>query len=395
MCMNKPTKNVCPYCGDSPVNHFWAYIAQTISIFFSPFFKKTSKFSHSSLANKILNAANRFYVFFSKKMHILWFGKNKANAATGRSRVIWDEAEARGIEMQQFIVYGKPVEQYRAKIKNNKWFYFESLPIPQDLLQTGYDYIDDKIELKKVLTSVGVAVPKSISAKNQDEAITAFNKLTKPVITKPRVGSRGRHTTVYINTEEELIRSFNIAKQICKYVAVEEYLIGPVCRATLVNNKLVGFFEAKPPEIVGDGVHTVAQLIEIKNKNKLDRVEDMKINKESLDYLARQGQSVDSIPGNGLVVQILSRTGRYFGGETRELINTVHPKLKEYLERAVLAVNVPVVGFDVIIPDPEMDPDTQKWGIIEANSLPFIDLHYYPLHGKPVNIASYIWDLWK
>lgn len=393
--MNKVQKNACPYCGDSPVNHFLAYVAQSISIFFSPIFRKLSKFSHSSFFNSLLNAANKFYVFFSRKMHILWFGKNKVNAVTGRSRVIWDEAEVRGIEMQQMIVYGKPVEQYRAKIKNNKWFYFESLPIPQNLSQASYDYIDDKIELKKVLTAAGVAVPQSISAKNQNEALAAFNKLTKPVITKPRVGSRGRHTTVYINTEDELIRSFNIAKQICKYVAIEEYLTGPVCRATLVGSKLVGFFEAKPPEIIGDGVHTVSQLIEIKNKTKHERVEEIKINKESLDYLARQGQSVDSIPGNGVVVQILSRTGRFFGGETRELVNSVHPKLKEYLERAVLAIDVPVVGFDVIIPDPEMDPDMQKWGIIEANSLPFIDLHYYPLHGKPVNIASYIWDLWK
>ncbi len=393
--MNKSTKNTCPYCGDSPVNHILAYIAQTVGIFLSPLFRKFSKFSHSRFSNWLLNSANLFYVSLSQKLHIIWFGKNKAGAVTGRSQVIWDEAIARGIEMQQMIVYGKPVEQYRAKIKNNKWFYFESLPIPQNLAQSSYDYIDDKIELKKVLTKAGISVPKSISVSNQAEALAAFNLLSKPVITKPRVGSRGRHTTVYINNEEELVKSFNIAQKICLYVAVEEYLTGPVCRATLVGKKLVGFFEAKPPEIVGDGKHSVTELIEIKNKTKPERVEDIKINKESLDYLARQGQSVDSIPDSGVVVQILSRTGRYFGGETRELVNTVHPKLREYLETAVNAIDVPVVGFDVIIPDPEADPDTQKWGIIEANSLPFIDLHYYPLHGKPVNIASYVWDLWK
>ncbi|KKQ85683.1 MAG: hypothetical protein UT09_C0044G0001, partial [Parcubacteria group bacterium GW2011_GWF2_38_8] len=30
----------------------------------------------------------------------------------------------------------------------------------------------------------------------------------------------------------------------------------------------------------------------------------------------------------------------------------------------------------------------QHCGIIECNSLPFIDLHHYPLFGKPNNVAS-------
>jgi cyanophycin synthetase len=73
----------------------------------------------------------------------------------------------------------------------------------------------------------------------------------------------------------------------------------------------------------------------------------------------------------------------------------VHPKLREYLERAAAALGVPIVGFDLIIKDPEGDPEIQEWGIIEANSLPFIDLHYLPLHGEPSNVAAHVWDLWN
>ena len=54
-----------------------------------------------------------------------------------------------------------------------------------------------------------------------------------------------------------------------------------------------------------------------------------------------------------------------------------------------------VAGFDSIIPDPTQPADSQHWGIIECNTLPFIDLHYYALEGKPQNIAGMIWDLWK
>lgn len=388
-------KNKCEYCGDSPVNHRLAYMGQTIGVYFEPIFIFVTK---NKLARKFLewlaDSFQKFFYFTSIKMQILHYGKNKVDAVTGRSRVIWDEAEKRGITMRQVIIYGKPIEQYRAKI-NGAWQYFESLPIPKNLPQNGYDFVDDKVKLKDVLLKHSISVPKSISVSSKQEAIDAFNKLNKPVIVKPRIGSRGRHTTVYINTEKELIDAYNIANQICKFIAVEEYLIGPVCRATVVNNKLVGYFVAYPPMITGDGVHTIEDLVKMKNSNKPEKVEDIVITKEATDYLARQGYTVDYVLPSNTVVNILSRTGRYFGGETFEMTKDINPKLQDYIEKAAQVLVVPVVGFDVIIPDPKIDPDTQKWGIIEANSLPFIDLHYYPLHGEPVNIAAHIWDLWK
>ena len=64
----------------------------------------------------------------------------------------------------------------------------------------------------------------------------------------------------------------------------------------------------------------------------------------------------------------------------------------EYTSRLISA---PVLGFDLIIKDPTLDPDTMKWGIIECNSLPFIDLHYFALEGTPINLAEKVWDLWS
>jgi cyanophycin synthetase len=83
------------------------------------------------------------------------------------------------------------------------------------------------------------------------------------------------------------------------------------------------------------------------------------------------------------------------GGETHEIPESIHPKLHALIERLSQLLDVPLAGFDLIIPDPEADPDIQKWGILEANTLPFIDLHYNPLYGKTSNVAVAIWDLWQ
>ncbi len=88
-------------------------------------------------------------------------------------------------------------------------------------------------------------------------------------------------------------------------------------------------------------------------------------------------------------------TGRLYGGYTREMLPEVHPKMHDIFAQAGKAIQASIVGFDLIIERPTEDPDTQKWGIIEANSLPFIDLHYFALEGTPIDIAKPIWDLWE
>ena len=78
-----------------------------------------------------------------------------------------------------------------------------------------------------------------------------------------------------------------------------------------------------------------------------------------------------------------------------EMIDDLHPSFVPILKQAAEIVGLSVVGFDCIIPDPTKEANSQKWGIIECNSLPFIDLHYYALEGKPKNIAGMIWDMWN
>ena len=97
----------------------------------------------------------------------------------------------------------------------------------------------------------------------------------------------------------------------------------------------------------------------------------------------------------GVSLSLTHRIGRLFGGKTIEMIDDLHPSFIPILTKAAKIVGLSVVGFDCIIPDPSKEEVSQKWGIIECNSLPFIDLHYYALEGKPRNIAGMIWDLWE
>jgi hypothetical protein len=39
--------------------------------------------------------------------------------------------------------------------------------------------------------------------------------------------------------------------------------------------------------------------------------------------------------------------------------------------------------------------EKQSCGIIELNSLPYIDMHHFPTWGEPINVAGYVCDLVK
>ena len=111
-------------------------------------------------------------------------------------------------------------------------------------------------------------------------------------------------------------------------------------------------------------------------------------------FLARQGYTLETVLPAGKRIDLLEKIGMSFGGDSVEEFPRTHPKILAYLKKAGDVLNVPIVGFDFIVDDITRDPDTQKWGIIEANAVPFINLHHSQRVGEPINVAAKVWDMW-
>lgn len=387
----------CKACGNSPVNHHLAWVLRSADVVLSVANRYFSRYRAFIGVHELSRLATSrialVHYLISSTMRITAYNADHAKAATYRSQVIWEEATRRGIAMEQVCVYGKPIDTYRARI-HGSWFYFDSLPIPPGLEQRGYLWLDDKYLLARILKEQSLASPGSFSVTTLAEARRAFAVLGT-VIVKPRVGSRGRHTTTFVSSEAELEKAFLSAKQLCYWVIIQKHLRGSVCRATVVNGSLAGFFQADPPRVVGDGVSTIRQRVDAKNAARHERVQPVELTYEHEAFLNRQGYDLDTVLPANVSVDLSHRTGRLFGGETREILTTVHPVIRTEVERAARTLLVPVVGFDLISLDPVGTPKDGEWGIIEANSLPFIDLHYLPLYGTPSNVAAAVWDLWN
>jgi cyanophycin synthetase len=257
--------------------------------------------------------------------------------------------------------------------------------------------MDDKGIMKIKFLKEGLPVAKGGVAFTKKQALEIFNGLKKPVITKPNLGSRSRHTMIHINTPEELIIGFKKAKQLSPLVIIEEELNGYLFRGTLIGGKLAGVVRRDQPEVKGDGIHTVRELMDEENKRPEREgpiFHKITIDKEADVELKRQNVKLDDILEKDKVVTFSQKTSRGCGGTTTEVTDTTHPDNVALLEHVAKFLDDPLIGVDFIIEDITKSwKEEQHCGIIECNSLPFIDLHHYPLFGKADNVAGKLWDL--
>jgi len=405
-------KAACPYCGNNPVPHRLYWYEESLNILLTPFrlklvYNPVSRF----FKDKLFLPFSAALFLPAKLLGIIRLQNDPAKCKVRRAQVLWEEANRRGIAMSELLLFGRPIDVYVAEKKEISNFKFQisnkcqrsnvkgqmlvfsGLPRPKGSDSLWLEMMDDKFLLKQKFLRAGLPVARGGSVTGMSGALKIFNTIDKPVIVKPRAGSRGRHTTTFVFTEADLRKAVKVAKQLCHWVIVEEQLLGPVSRATIINGKLAGVLRGDPPQIVGDGSHTIVELINIKNAQPHPGVKDIAADASCKVFLSRQNLTLSAVLEKGRTVNLTEKIGVNYGGSSSEDFEICHPDNKDLFLRAAEAVGDPIVGFDFIIPDIAASWKNQKCGFIEANSLPFINLHHDPLLGKPRNAAALVWDM--
>lgn len=384
----------CKDCEPAQEIHWVAYTSVLLGMLGEPFFGLMELFfknTAEAISNKISFPFYRLMVF----LRLGYYTYKPDEHDTWRSRCFWEEAERRGIKMYEFHL-GIIRDIFIAEYKGKK-ITFDGLPRPEKENAESLGWMDNKGIMKEKFQKEGIPVAQGGTAFTFRKALKIFKAITKPVITKPNLGSRSRHTMIHLNTPSDLKIGFDKAKKLSPLVVIEEELRGYLFRGTLVGEKLVGVVRRDQPEIAGDGIHTVQELLDKENERP-ERAgpifHKIPIDKEALEELARQNVKLNDVPPEGKVVTFSQKTSRGCGGTTTEVTDIIHPDNKEMLEHVGAYLKDSLVGVDFIIEDITKSwHEEQHCGVIECNSLPFIDLHHYVLFGKPNNVAGKLWDL--
>jgi cyanophycin synthetase len=246
----------------------------------------------------------------------------------------------------------------------------------------------DKELTKKLLHAAGVAVPNGRPVEDEDDAWVAAQEVGLPVVVKPQDGNQGKGISVNLTTEEQVRQAYRVAIEFRDDIMVEKFLPGHDWRLLVIGNKLIAAARRDPPLVIGDGKHTVRQLVDIVNSDPrrsdghATSLTKIRFDEIALARLAEQGYSADTVPGRGVRVVLRNNANLSTGGTATDVTDDVHPELAAAAVAAALTVGLDIAGIDVVC-DTMLKPlEEQSGGIVEVNAAPGLRMHLDPSFGK-------------
>ena len=252
----------------------------------------------------------------------------------------------------------------------------------------------DKELTKKLLQSAGVPVPIGRPVNDADDAWAAAQEIGVPVVVKPRDGNQGKGVAVNLTTREQVVAGFEAARQFRDDIMVEKYLPGIDYRLLVVGNKLVAAARRDPPLVIGDGQHTVAELVAQVNADpRRGEGHATSLTKIRFDDIARarlaeQGLNEHSVPTLGQRVVLRNNANLSTGGTATDVTDEVHPEVSARAIAAALMVGLDICGVDVVCENIARPLEEQSGGIVEVNAAPGLRMHLSPSFGKGRNVGE-------
>ncbi len=245
----------------------------------------------------------------------------------------------------------------------------------------------DKDLSKRLLEAAGVPVPTGAPVSTVDEAWDVAQRIGLPVVVKPLDGNQGKGVTVNVATREHLEIAYKAADEIGT-VMVEKFLPGSDYRLLVVGDKLVAAARRDPPHVIGDGVHTVKQLVDIVNADPkrgdghATALTKIRFDDIAVARLALQDLTPDSVPEMGRRVVLRNNANLSTGGTATDVTDDVHPEVAARAVAAAQVVGLHVCGVDVVAESVLRPLEEQSGGVVEVNAAPGLRMHLAPSYGK-------------
>jgi cyanophycin synthetase len=257
----------------------------------------------------------------------------------------------------------------------------------------------DKRLTRQILDDLGLPVPRQAVVYDADEAVEEAERLGFPVVLKPLDGNHGTAVAIGLKTLGEVRAAFAQASAVSPAVIVEAFLQGNDYRILVIDGRVAAVAQRVPGQVVGDGVHSVAELVEIANSDPRRGFGHEKVlTRLALDEQARRllesaGWTAETVLPAGEVCPLRSTGNLSTGGTAIDRTDVIHYENRLMAERAVRAVGLDVGGVDFVSPDIARSYKEAGGGIVEVNAAPGFRMHVAPTEGTPRDVAGRVIDM--
>lgn len=254
----------------------------------------------------------------------------------------------------------------------------------------------DKDLTKQLLQSCGVPVPDGRIVEDADDAWDAAQDIGLPVVVKPSDGNHGRGVSTELMTREEVAAAFDLADAQGSEVIVERFVRGDEHRLLIVGGKLAAAARGEFVSVLGDGIGSIRQLIDLQINTDARRGEAEEFpldlilvdkNPSVVFEINRQGYTPESILPQGTKV-VIQRNGNV----ALDVTDLVHPEVVAMATLAARIVGLDIAGIDMVVEDISQPLDKQRGAIVEVNAGPGLLMHLKPAEGEARPVGKAIVD---
>ncbi len=285
------------------------------------------------------------------------------------ARIIVDEARRRGIAVE---IEDAEASLFRLSFGGRSISCREAL---SDMTSAvALSRCDDKALTRRLLAKAGLRVPEQLRLSRSQDEVSAFLERHGRVVVKPARGEQGRSVFVDLTTEDEVSRAIEHARQVCEEVLVEEFVTGQDLRIIVINGAVVAAAIRKPATVIGDGEHSIRELIEAQSRRRAAATggeSRIPLDEETDRAVRVAGHRFDDVLAEGKSLAVRKTANLHTGGTIHDVTADLHSDLAAAAVTGARALEIPVVGFDFLVSNVS-GPD---YVIIEANERPGLANH--------------------
>lgn len=257
----------------------------------------------------------------------------------------------------------------------------------------------NKEETKNLLEAAEIPVPRGRIIYDEEDLKAAVDKIGYPIVTKPVDGNHGKGATTNIQNWDDAINGLIAAKKYSRAVICEKFITGRDFRVLVINYKFVAAALRTPASVIGDGEHTIQQLIDIVNSDPRrgyghEKVlTSIKVDDFTNDILQKKGYTLETVIKKDEELWLKPTANLSTGGTATDVTDYVHPANIVMCERIARVIGLNICGIDIMAEDLSTPIVENGGAVLEVNAAPGFRMHLDPTEGLPRNVAEPVIDM--
>ncbi len=290
-------------------------------------------------------------------------------------RLIIEAAQKRGWHVR---IVDEARSLYRIDVSDSKYYYVRNISsIKSGMVNTVI--ADNKDLFFEVMTSLAVPLPATLTYTGDTAQAEEFLLQHGSIVVKPTNLAHGKGITTGITSTAQLQGALSYAATFSKKSLLQQHIEGDDYRLLMIDGELAAAAIRKPAFVIGDGRHTVSELIKLENDSDR-RTNGYQVTLTTIDVATAArylGGKMHAIPGAGVETRVIDVANIGRGGVAIDVTDTVNPQLVSYAKIIIDHLHIGLCGVDFIV-----TPSGEMY-LIEINVGPSLGLHEYPYQGTP------------